>query len=426
MGAGGQPEEGNPRPVTGSLIVVGGGAAGLVAAWCAARRGLRVTVLEATRRCGAKIRISGGGRCNVTHSGGLQGVLGGFSREQGRFLRHALRAFGPEELLGLLFREGVRTETREDGRVFPLGGPGTAHAVADLLEALAQRAGARIRLDARVVALEAAAGRILALRLEDGSRIEADAVILATGGASYPQVGTRGEALGWLRGLGLKVKPWRPALAPVFLQHPRPAWEGVAFRGGRLRLSEGVAGRRLAEAEGDLVFTRQGISGPAVLALSGTVAQAAGLRWLSYALDGQPPERLEADLMEVQRNRPGLGIRTWLHQWLPERMCTEALGMAGVAEGQRMADLSKAGRRTLVSLLTAFPLGEPARVPLERGEVTAGGLCLEGVDPGTCRVKGWDNLFACGELLDLDGAVGGYNLQAAFSTGFVAGESVLA
>ena len=132
-------------------------------------------------------------------------------------------------------------------------------------------------------------------------------------------------------------------------------------------------------------------------------------------------EALDAGLQEQQRTNPHLAARTWLGRWLPERLCAPVLAGLGLAGDQRLKDLPRAGRRALAALLGAFPLGEPGKVDLERGEVSAGGVLLAAVDPRTMALKGWENLRVCGELLDLDGPVGGYNLQAAFSTGFAAG-----
>ncbi|HET8715952.1 MAG TPA: aminoacetone oxidase family FAD-binding enzyme [Holophagaceae bacterium] len=406
------------------VIVVGGGAAGMVAAWQAATRGHRVVLLEANGRLGVKIRISGGGKCNVTHAGPLKEVLGAFAKEQARFLRPSMHRFTNEAVVELLRREGVETYTRENGRVFPLDRPGSAAAVVAAFEGLLARAGVEVRLGARVAGLEGRAPRVEALRLQDGTRLEADAFILATGGASYPETGTRGEALGWLRSLGLPTRAWFPALAPIPLAHPRPGWEGMAFREGELVLLAGRGGRRLDRFHGDLVFTRSGISGPSALALSqaAETARLAGSAWLAYAHDSRAPEAVEAEALATAQAQPHLSVARWLQRWLPER-CAEAVTTeAGLPEGARLKDLPKAARRALVEALTAFPLGAPGPVPLSRGEVAAGGLRLEAVDPHTLGVKGFENLRVCGELLDVDGPVGGYNLQAAFSTGFVAGD----
>jgi len=404
------------------VIVVGGGAAGLVAAWRAAMLGHAVLLLEANGRLGVKLRISGGGKCNITHDGPPKALLSAFSRDQARFLRPSLHAFDNGAVLALLRREGVETYTRDNGRVFPLDRPGSAGLVVAAFEALARQAGVEVRTGARVTALRGRAPQIEGLLLGE-ERITADAYILATGGASYPETGTRGEVLGWLRGLGVPVLQWFPALAPIPLLLPRPAWEGVSLRDGELRLQAGAEGRRLAAFEGDIVFTKNGISGPAALELSQATERARreGAAWLAYASVLDLPEGVDARLQAEQRGNPRLLVSTWLQRHLPERLVEPLLQEAGLDRVLMLKDLPKAGRRALVGLVTALPLGEPQAVPLARGEVAAGGVDLAAVDPRTMALRGWENLRVCGELLNLDGPVGGYNLQAAFSTGFAAG-----
>ncbi|WP_243293555.1 NAD(P)/FAD-dependent oxidoreductase [Geothrix mesophila] len=405
-----------------SVIVVGGGAAGLVAAWRAASQGHAVTLLEANGRLGVKLRISGGGKCNITHDGPPKALLAAFPKDQARFLRPSLHAFGNGAVLDLLRREGVETYIRENGRVFPQDRPGSAAAVVAAFETLVRRVGVAVRTGARVTALEGRAPRLAALRVGE-ARMEADHVILATGGASYPETGTRGEVLGWLRALGIPVKPWFPALAPIPLARPHPAWEGVALRNGELRLCAGPAGRRLAAFAGDVLFTRTGISGPAALELSQAVERARreGAAWLAHASRLEAPEAVDAALQAEARANPRLRAATWLQRHLPERLVEDLLGEAEIGRDLMLKDLSKVGRRVLVGLVTALPLGAPQPVPLARGEVAAGGVNLVAVDPRTMALRGWENLRVCGELLDLDGPVGGYNLQAAFSTGYAAG-----
>ena len=405
------------------VLVVGGGAAGMVAAWRAALGGHRVTLLEANNRLGVKIRISGGGKCNVTHAGPLKEVLGAFTRDQARFLRPAMHRFTNGEVLELLRREGVETYTRDNGRVFPTDRPGSAAAVVAAFETLMARAGVEVRTGARVTGIVGAAPRITAFRSGD-EQLEADLFILATGGASYPETGTRGEVLGWLRELGLPMRSWFPALAPIPLVNPRPAWEGVAWRDGELLLFSGMGGKRLARFKGDLVFTKVGISGPAALELSQAAEEAriAGAAFLAYAHDGRSFDEVDAEAVTTAQTQPHLSVLRWLQRWIPERCAETLMKEAGLGEGQRLKDLPKDARRSLVAAITGAPLGAPGPVPLSRGEVAAGGLKLEAVDPHTMAVRGFDNLRVCGELLDVDGPVGGYNLQAAFSTGFVAGE----
>ncbi len=406
------------------VLIIGGGAAGMMAALRAASAGHRVTLLEANAKLGVKLRISGGGKCNITHDGPVKEVLAAFPKEQARFLRASVHRFTNADVIALLRREGVETYTRENGRVFPADRPGSAAAVVAAFQGIVERAGVEVRVKARVVEVEGRAPRIGGVRLENGDTLSPDALILACGGASYPETGTRGEALGWMKGLGLPVRPWFPALAPIPLKRPRPGWEGVALREGRLWLRAGAGGKRLADFVGDLVFTREGISGPAALELSqaAETARREGAAWLGYASVAGTPEALDEALQAEMKSNPQLKAATWLQRHLPERLCEPLVLEAGMSVDQRLKDLPKAGRRALVAACTELPLGEPGGVNLARGEVAAGGLRLEAVDPHTMRVKGFENLWACGEVLDIDGPVGGYNLQAAFSTGYVAGE----
>ena len=408
-----------------SIMVVGGGAAGMVAAWRAALKGHHVTLLEANQKLGVKLRISGGGKCNITHDGSVKAVLAAFSREQARFLKPSFHRFTNSGVLELLHREGVETYVRENGRVFPLDRPGSAAAVVAAFESVMQRAGVQVRTGVRVVGLEGRAPRMEVLRLENGSLLKADAFILATGGASYPETGTRGEVAEWLENLGVPTLPWRPALAPIPLKTAHPAWEGVAFRNGTLRLLEGEGGRRIGAFSDDILFTKNGISGPAALELSGPTeaARRRGRVWLVYDFAGKSEAEMDSELQHEQIQNPHLTARNWLHRWVPERIA-ETVWRAEKLDDLRLKNLPKGIRSKLVGWVTAFPLGLPGVVPLERGEVAAGGVALGAVDPHTMRVQSWENLLVCGELLDVDGPVGGYNLQAAFSTGFVAGESV--
>ena len=432
------------------VLVLGGGAAGMMAAWRAASLGHSVTLLEANRRLGVKLSISGGGKCNVTHAGPLKELLGVFRKEQARFLRPAFHAFSNENLLALLRSEGVETEARENGRVFPVDRtdsadiafglrpnemwgskavpplerrPGSARAVVAVFETLLDRAGVEVRFGARVNRLVGTAPHLEALQLEDGTCLSADCYVLATGGASYPETGTRGELLAALEGLGIPGRPWSPALAPVPLTRPRPEWEGVALRGGVLQLRAGREGKRLAEFAGDILFTGNGISGPAALELSRDVevTRRAGAAWIEYACCKASEMELDMELQQLQPNNPHLAVRTWLQRFLPERLCLPVQAELGLPADQRMKDLTREARRQLVALVRGFPLGAPGPVSLKRGEVAAGGICLEVIAPHSMAVKGWDNLRVCGELLDIDGPVGGYNLQAAFSTGYLAG-----
>lgn len=410
-------------PFASDVLVLGGGASGMIAAWRAASLGHRVMLVEANARLAMKVRISGGGKCNLTHEGTASQILKAFRPDQARFLRPALHAFGSEAIRQLMSDLGVATCARENGRVFPEDRPGSAEAVVQAFERLLDRPNLRVATGLRARGLVGHAPRLEGIQLEDGQVLRAPQFILATGGASYPKTGTRGEVLGWLKALGVPVLAWAPALAPIPLKQHHPEWEGVALRGGILRLQAGPKGKRLAEQRGDLLFTRSGITGPAVLELSREteVLRRSGEAWLTYACVSAASEQVDLELQEAQRTQPHLAARNWLQRWIPERIVQAEFERLGLSPDQRLKDLGKASRRALVEVLTAFPLGEPGPVELAKGEVCAGGVDRRAVDPRTMRVQGFENLRVCGELLDIDGPVGGYNLQAAFSTGFIAG-----
>jgi predicted Rossmann fold flavoprotein len=406
----------------GRVIVVGGGAAGMIAAWRAGSEGAPTLLLEKNERLGIKIHISGGGKCNITHAGAMHDLRMAFEPEEARFLRVAFLRFSNEEALALLHARGVETYIRPDGRVFPVSG--RAEDVVDALAWHVRQAGAEIRCGTAVEGIEAGSGRVTGVRV-GGGRLEASAVILATGGVSYPKTGTTGEGLRWARELGHTVVPLRAALAPIYLDPTPPAdWSGVAVRDGLLRAR--ADGKVVARWRGDLLFTHKGISGPTALGVSRAVAHALEREAVALELDllpERPPEAVAAALAAPEHRADRRGVRSLLDTWLPNRLVPAVLERAGLDPSTRLDQLPRPARNRLVETLKGWVLGAARAVPLERGEVTAGGISLAEVDPATMASRKVSGLFLCGEILDIAGPVGGYNLQAAFSTGMVAGEA---
>lgn len=400
------------------IIVIGAGAAGIIAAWRSSTLGAPVLLLERNPKPGIKILISGGGRCNLTHAGPTEELLSAFRVSERRFLRPAFHRFTSADLIRLIEAGGVPTLTRANGRVFPAGG--TARQVMEVLGRLLD--GVHLRTGVRVTGIDATDGTVTAVRCGEESCASSH-VIVATGGASYPKTGTTGDGYAWLTELGHAMVTVRPALAPIAVTPAAPpGWRGVALRGGRL--SAVVDGRSIAAETGDLLFTHEGLSGPAVLEISRTVAECEGvvrLEWDFYP--GREFSVLDADLTAMTRDRQGRMIGSVLEEILPNRLVPAICEAAGVLPTERCATLRRDARRAITRLVKSWPLGAVASIPLERGEVTAGGVALAEVDPRSMRSRRTRGLYVCGEILDIAGPVGGYNLQAAFSTGFVAGES---
>jgi predicted Rossmann fold flavoprotein len=403
------------------VLVIGGGAAGMLAAWRSASLGAATRLLEKNDRLGLKIHISGGGKCNITHGGDMESVRRAFDPCEARFLSHAFRRFTNEDVLDLLRQRGVTVHTRPDGRVFP--DSGRADDVTDGLAWHLLAAGVRIELKTPATGIAVEEGG--AAGAWSGARFfAARTVVVAVGGSSYPKTGTTGEGYCWMRDLGHTIVPLRSALAPIYLDGgKRPEYSGVALRDCVLRAR--LRGKEIARWRGDLLYTHQGLSGPTVLAVSR--AATVGMEQGEVTLDADilpdvPHEALSARFMEAH----GTGrraVRTLVSEWLPERLVPEALERSGIDPATPAHQLSRKARNRLVETLKRWELGAVRAVPLERGEVTAGGVALDEVHPRTMESDRAAGLYLCGEILDIAGPVGGYNLQAAFSTGFVAGES---
>ena len=403
------------------VLVVGGGAAGMFAAWRAASLGAATRLLEKNDRLGLKIHISGGGKCNITHGGDMESVRKAFAPDEARFLAHSFRQFKNEDVLQMLRRRGVTVHTRPDGRVFP--DSGRADDVVDGIAHYLTTAGVKIELGAGVTGLAREGDRVTGAWV-GGRLFPASATILCVGGSSYPKTGTTGEGYRWARELGHTLVPLRSALAPMYLaEGARPEYSGVALRDSVLRGRSG--GKEIARWRGDLLFTHQGISGPNALGISRAVARAMEHGEATLDVDLHPDlaqDVLAARFAEAHAAGRRL-VSTLLAEWLPERLIPEALQRAEIAPEMLVHQLPRKNRNRLVDVLKRWELGRVRAVPLERGEVTAGGVSLEEVDPRTMASRELRGLYFAGEILDIAGPVGGYNLQAAFSTGYVAGES---
>ncbi len=408
-----------PKP---PVIVVGAGGAGFIATWRVAAHGIPTVLLEKNRKAGIKILISGGGKCNVTHEATPEDFLKVFSRREARFLKYAVHRFSSSDLLELLHTRDVRTLTRPNGRVFPASE--NARDIVRVLDECVRLAHGEIRLHTPVTQLHVEGGRIAGV-IAGGTVLTSSQVIIATGGVSYPKTGTTGDGFRWAAELGHTIVPLGPALAPIGIDPPLPAeWRGIALRHGRLAIFQND--RELAAWDDDLLISHEGVSGPAALELSRSAALAAMHGPCHLRFDFFPHKEfdlLDQDLLaHIDRNR-GRTIGTLLEGWLPNRMVDSLLSSIGVEAAERGYNLSRDARRGIVHLLKGWKIGKVDRIDIERGEVTAGGLALDEVDPRTMRSKKVRGLYLCGEVLDVAGPVGGYNLQAAFSTGYVAGES---
>lgn len=406
-----------------NIIVIGAGASGLMAAGRASERGASVLLLEKMERPGLKLLISGKGRCNLTNGGPIEEFFENFKRG-GAFLRHAFHEFSNEDLCRFFESRGLALKTERGGRIFP-----ESDRASSVLEALLEYLhgkGSGIRYGSRVQAVESSGGKVSGVLLSDGRSIPAAAIILATGGLSYPSTGSSGDGYAMARKLGHTVTPLKPALVPLTTKEfPVKELQGLSLRNVRATL---LADGRAREREfGEMLFTHFGVSGPIILTLSGEAAQyLEKKKEVVLSIDLKPALDEEKLSARLARDREAYGRRdfgNYLDELLPKKMAGIFPSLINIPPGKKVNQLSRTETAKLINLLKDFRLKISGTRPVEEAIVTRGGIDLREVNPGTMESRLLPGLYFCGEILDLDAKTGGYNLQAAFSTGYLAGQS---
>lgn len=407
------------------ILIIGGGAAGLLAAIAAASHGGRPTLLERNPRLGIKVLMSGGGRCNITNTGDIQHLVRSFPGN-GRFLFSAFSAFSNQDIRHLLAEEGVTTHVEDRGRVFP--DSGTARDVVEALENRARRLGVVIHTGCRVVAVARDPESSWFQVQPAGSEpLRAPRLIIATGGMTYPTAGTTGDGFAWARQFGHSIVTPRPAIVALETVERWPAdLKGVALRDVWVLVRAG--GKVWAREPGDLLFTHFGLSGPAVLNASHQAVLARekfpeGVELVIRLERESSREEWEQRLLAAFQEHPRQHLKTVLHRWWPSALPGVLLPLVGADPDQEAAHVNKATRRAVAGLLHELVLHLRQPRPLAQAMVTAGGVDVREVNPKTMASRLVPGLYFAGEVLDVDGISGGYNLQAAYSTGWLAGRS---
>jgi predicted flavoprotein YhiN len=426
--------------------VIGGGAGGMLAAGRAAELGADVTLVEKMERPGKKVLVSGNGRCNLSNTREIDEFITMFG-PGGRFLYPAFHHFFRDDLLKLLANFGLKTLAEPDGRIFPVSGKSAD--VVKALEKYMSVSGVKVVTGAKVSAVKCAGGSAVSA-VTAAADYQADAVILAAGGASYPQTGSAGDGYRMAEELGHSVTRLRPALVPLIVKEKQCAagLQGISLPDVRLtsfgcmsadvdtaatpRADRGRglgAGRPrppvVESRRGSIVFTHYGLSGPVVLLMSLAVVDALAEGPVSLAIDlvpGKTFSQLSEDLKEAISAHGGRQVKSVLNELLPDRVAQAALATAGIPAGIKACQLTATERQAVARALKGIIFSVEGARPLAEAMVTAGGVSLKEVDPRTMQSKIIRGLYFCGELLDLDADTGGYNLQAAFSTGYLAGE----
>ena len=412
------------------LIVIGGGAAGTMAAGQAALSGAKVLLLEKMEVLGKKIAISGKGRCNLTNDENIAEFIRHYPGN-GRFLQGVLREFDNLSLRRFFADLGVETKVERGGRVFPVSDD--ARIIVMALEKFLRKTGVEIRTGTAAEEILFEKGQVKGVRLAGGEILAAKAVIISTGGASYPATGSTGDGYRFASQAGHQVTPLRPALVPL---RTAETWvrevQGLALR--NVEASLWFAGKKQASEFGEMLFTHFGVSGPIILTLSRlageALAQGQEIRLEINLKPALKAEQLDSRLQRDFQACSNKQFKNSLNDLLPKSLIPVIIRLSGISPERVMHQITREERRKLGLLLQKLPLTVTDVLSLAAAIVTAGGVEVKEINPKTMASKIVDGLYWAGEVVDVDGVTGGYNLQAAFAMGYragrAAGEFVLA
>ncbi len=402
------------------VVIIGGGAAGLLAGIAAAENGAETLIIEKMRQPGKKMLITGKGRCNITNACEIQELIKNLPGN-GRFLNSALRQFTNDGIVWLLESNGLETKVERGNRVFPVSDK--AKDVVDTLVKVYNNAGGKLLVDTKVLEIVCADGFVKGVKTTNGF-FEANAVILAAGGASYPGTGSDGGGAKLAAKVGHNIVPLKPSLVPLVSDYPYvDDLQGLSLRNVKATLL--ADGKKIAEDFGEMLFTHFGVSGPIILSLSNVAAEAlAKKQSVDLVIDLKPAlsnekldARIQRDFTEYSRKQLVNGMK----DLLPQRLIPVVCDMAYLDEEKFINQISREERKRLVETLKNFVVPITGTRPIAEAIVTAGGVSVKEINPKTMESKLIQGLYFAGEVMDVDGYTGGFNLQAAFSSGYAAG-----
>ncbi len=405
------------------LIVVGGGPAGLMAAGYAAEHGCRVCLLEKNERPGKKLLITGKGRCNVTNACDVETLIASVPAN-GRFLYGAFSSFSSADTMAFFENHGLKLKVERGNRVFPQSD--RASDVVETLLRYVKKNGVQLR-KGRASALWIENGELKGVRLEDGSNLAAQRVLLACGGASYPGTGSTGDGYALAKEAGHTIMPLRPSLVPLVVQGTECRdMMGLSLRNIAISVWDTLKKKEIYKDFGELLFTHFGLSGPVILSASSHMRDMEPGRY-EIRVDLKPalrPEQLDARLQRDFDKNQNRDFINSLGELLPRKMIPVVVARSGIPATAKCNGITREQRRNLGFLLKNFTLTVNGFRPIEEAIVTSGGVCVKEVYPKTMESKKLPGLYFAGEILDVDAYTGGFNLQIAFATGRAAALAV--
>jgi len=405
------------------VAVIGGGPAGMMAAGRAAKLGAHVVLLEKNGNLGKKLLITGKGRCNITQAEfDMKKFTEKLNGKKGKFLFHALSVFGPEDVIDFFEKRNLKTKIERGGRVFPVSD--RSRDVLNVLAGYLKDGKVKIISEAEVAGFEMKNGKIECANLKNG-KIYADNFIIATGGKSYALTGSTGDGYVWAEKLGHKIIALVPALVPIRVKEE---WakdlQGLSLK--NIQIIVWQDGKKQETRFGEMLFTHFGLSGPIILDVSKKVGELLTKGKVIMQIDLKPAldtEQLDKRLQRDFTNNINKDFKNYLPDLLPKKMIETIIKLSGIEADKKINSISKEERKKLISLLKNLQLEASDLLGYDQAIITSGGVDLKEIDPRTMRSKIVSNLFFAGEIIDLDGPTGGYNLQICWSTGYLAGES---
>ena len=406
-----------------NVIVVGGGAAGMMAAIFAARNGQNVTLLEKNEKLGKKIFITGKGRCNITNASEIEDLFSAVISNP-KFLYSGFYSFTNDQVIHFFEELGVATKIERGNRVFPVSDHSS-----DVIAALAremQRLKVKVQLHCEVKELLINNEKeIKGVRLANGKKMTADAVVVATGGISYPSTGSTGDGYRFARNCGHKVTELFPSLVPMEVKE----WyakelQGLSLKNIEIHITDGK--KKLYDEFGEMLFTHYGVTGPVILSASSIVGKTLEKKELVLHIDLKPAlteEQLDKRLLREFEANHNKQFKNAIDSLLPAKLRPVIIELSGIEEEKKVHEITKEERLNLLRLIKDFHMTLTGLRGYNEAIITKGGISVKEIDPGTMESKLIKNLYFAGEVLDLDAVTGGYNLQIAWSTGYLAGIS---
>lgn len=405
------------------VIVIGGGPAGMFAAYYASNNGHKVTLLEKNEKLGKKLYITGKGRCNLTNAGDMEDLFSHVVTNS-KFLYSAFYSCDNRMVMSFFEDHGMPVKVERGNRVFPVSDH-SSDVIGTLQRAL-EKSGVAIRLHTEVADLEVRDDRVTGVILKNGNRLKADAVILATGGLSYPSTGSTGDGYRMAEKTGHRIAPTSPSLVPL---ETKEAWcsrlQGLSLKNVSLRIMDGK--KKVYEDFGEMLFTHFGVSGPMILSASAAMKYEFWQKEPTIYIDLKPAldsEQLDKRVLKDFEEASNKNFQNAIVHLFPGKMVPVMAQLSGIHPDKKVNEISREERLRFVQLIKNLPITIAGTRGWNEAIITKGGVSVKDINPSTMESKVIKGLSVCGEVLDLDAYTGGYNLQIAWSTGYLAGSSV--